>query len=64
MDDPYCTWELWEIHFNMKNMIKRNIRAETAKGQLISIGLFKVFLCTKKKAKYFCIFALNSKIRR
>jgi hypothetical protein len=27
----------------------------TSKGQLISKGLFAVFVCTKNKRKYFCI---------
>ena len=33
------------------------------KGDLISKGLFKVFICTKKEQKYFCISALASKKR-
>ena len=33
------------------------------KGQLISKGLFKVFICTKKEQKYFYIYALAKKKR-
>ena len=34
-----------------------------AKGQLISKGLFKVFICIKNEQKYFCISALAYKKR-
>ena len=34
-----------------------------AKGQLISKGLFKGFICTKNEQKYFCISALAYKKR-
>ena len=33
----------------------------TCKGQLISRGLFKVFICTKNERKYFCISVLAYK---
>ena len=33
------------------------------KGQLISKGLFIVFICTKNEQKYFCVSALASKKR-
>ena len=32
------------------------------KGQLISKGLVKVFICTKNERKYLCISALASKM--
>ena len=44
--------------FKAKKKITTNI---PHKGQLISKGLFKGFICTKNKRKYFCISALAYK---
>ena len=46
------------------NFIKDDFPKVTfTKGQLISKELFKVFICNKKRTKFFCISALASKMR-
>ena len=44
------------------DLVYKNAKSLT-KGQLISKGLFKVFICTKNEQKYFCISALAYKKR-
>ena len=41
----------------------RGVSSSCFKRQLISKGLFKIFICTKKRTKIFCISALASKKR-
>ena len=50
------------IGFLCKNGLRKSDLG-TAKGQLISKGLFKVYICTKNERKYFCIPALAYKKR-
>ena len=45
------------------NQTVRKFCPGPSKGQLISKGLFKVFICTKNEQKYFCISALAYKKR-
>ena len=44
-----------------KDFSPDSVLTNFCKGQLISKGLFKVFICTKNERKYFCISALDTK---
>ena len=60
VDDDGCVVERdslghTEKHQNLKHLLTSFLDVHITKGQLISEGLFKVFICTKNEQKYFCI---------